>query len=42
MFSCHFKKNDENIHFVQALKSKTRNEFVNVFVTLELKEKWAK
>ena len=33
MFSCHFKKNDENIH------SKTRNEFVNVFVTLEFKEK---
>ena len=39
MFSCHFKKNDKNIHFVQGLKSKTRNEFENDFATLELKEK---
>ena len=41
-FSCHFKMNDKNVHFVQALKSKTRKEFVNVFATVELKQKWAK
>ena len=32
----------KNLHFVQALKSKTRKEFVNVFATVELKQKWAK
>ena len=42
LFSCHFKMNDKNVHFVQALKSKTRKEFVNVFATVELKEKWSK
>ena len=43
LFSCQFKLvNDKNVYFVQALKSKTRKEFVNVFATVELKEKWAK
>ena len=44
LFSCHFKVNDKNVLFVQGLKSKPRNEseFVNVFGTVELEEKWAK
>ena len=34
--------NDKNVHKCLSLKkSKTRNEFVNVFATVELKEKWA-
>ena len=44
LFSCHFKVNDKNVLFVQGLKSKTRkeSEFVNVFATVELEEKWTK
>ena len=44
LFSCQFKVNDKNVLFVQGLKSKTRkeSEFVNVFATVELEEKWAK
>ena len=44
LFSCQFKVNDKNVVFVQGLKNKTRkeSEFVYVFATVELKEKWAK
>ena len=43
LFSCHFKMNDKNVHFAQALKSLTRrNVFVNVFAKVELKEKGTK